>query len=125
MENYRELDLSLCARVTNWSVASLCSGPCGRSLQHLDLMQTQVNEQGIQCVLLRCPSLLSLKWRNTINVLGQIYRDRNRLQDGVPINLPLHQLMSDSSYRLYNLQGAAQLCRQAVQVFILFSLKLT
>lgn len=92
--------------------------PGGMQLQHLDVMQTQVDERGIRTVLQRCPGLRSLKWRNTINVLGQIYRDlsgNNRSLMASP-GFSLHQLISDSSYRLYSLLGAAQLCRQAVQV---------
>lgn len=89
--------------------------PGGMQLEHLDVMQTQVDERGIRSVVQRCPGLRSLKWRNTINVLGKIYRDLsgNRMK---PPSFQLHQLISDSSYRLYSLQGAAQLCRQAVQV---------
>ena len=95
----------------------MCQEPGGRQLQHLDVMQTQVDERGIQSLLQRCPGLRSLKWRNTINVLGQIHRD---LYGNRPLMAPpsfsLFQLISDSSYRLYSLQGAAQLCRHAVQV---------
>jgi hypothetical protein len=92
----------------------------GIKLQLLDVMQTQVDERGIRSVVERCTGLSSLKWRNTINALGQIYRD---LASGTstshittPPSYSLHQLISDSSYRLYSLQGAVQLCRQAVQV---------
>ncbi|XP_046633637.1 uncharacterized protein LOC124313017 isoform X2 [Daphnia pulicaria] len=122
-QNLRELDLSLCERVTNWSVSNLCQeSAVGIKLQLLDVMQTQVDERGIRSVVERCTGLSSLKWRNTINALGQIYRD---LASGTstshittPPSYSLHQLISDSSYRLYSLQGAVQLCRQAVQVII-------
>ncbi|XP_046460689.1 uncharacterized protein LOC124207333 isoform X1 [Daphnia pulex] len=122
-QNLRELDLSLCERVTNWSVSNLCQeSAVGIKLQLLDVMQTQVDERGIRSVVQRCTGLSSLKWRNTINALGQIYRD---LASGTstshittPPSYSLHQLISDSSYRLYSLQGAVQLCRQAVQVII-------
>ena len=81
-------------------------------------MQTQVDERGIRSVVQRCTGLSSLKWRNTINALGQIYRDlaSGSTSYAAPPSYSLHQLISDSSYRLYSLQGAVQLCRQAVQV---------
>lgn len=111
------MDLSLCERVTNWSVSNLWQEPGGMFLQHLDVMQTQVDERGIRSIVQRSPGLRSLKWRNTINVLGQIYRDLSGNRSLIePPSFSLHQLISDSSYRLYSLHGAAQLCRQAVQV---------
>lgn len=80
-------------------------------------MQTQVDERGIRSVVQRCTGLNSLKWRNTINALGQIYRDLSSSMSRATLpSYSLHQLISDSSYRLYNLQGAVQLCRQAVKV---------
>lgn len=118
--NLRELDLSLCERVTNWSISYLCEeAEEGLKLQHLDLMQTQVDERGIRSALQRCPGLRSLKWRNTINVLGQIYRDLSGNRSlTTPPSFSLHQLISDHSYRLCSLPGAVQLCRHAVQVII-------
>ncbi|XP_057372244.1 F-box/LRR-repeat protein 20-like isoform X2 [Daphnia carinata] len=118
--NLRELDLSLCERVTNWSISCLNEeAEVGLKLQHLDLMQTQVDERGIRSVLQGCPGLRSLKWRNTINVLGQIYRDLSGNRSlTTPPSFSLHQLISDYSYRLSCLPGAVQLCRHAVQVII-------
>ena len=83
-------------------------------MRHLDLMQTRVDEQGVRQVLEECPCLLSLKWRNTINVLGQIYRTAA----DPDVCLQLQQLFTDASYRLYSLPGAVRLCRNAVQVII-------
>ena len=105
------MDLSLCQRVTN--LTGLYRGRGDSMLQHLDLMQTCVDEQQVRQVLEGCPSLVSLKWRNTINVLGQIYRTAN-----TDVYLQLQQLFADASYRLYSLPGAVRLCRSAVQVMI-------
>ena len=107
-----QLDLSLCQRVTNWSVSQLCQDTIQGGLEHLDVMQTQVDERGIRSVIQRCsPALKSLRWRNTVNVFAQIHRD-----EAINCCPAIQQLISDSSYRLYSLHGAAKLCRNAVQV---------
>jgi len=78
-------------------------------------MQTRVDEQGVREVLEGCPALISLKWRNTINVLSQIYRTANPKTD---VRFRLQQLFADASYRLYSLPGAVCLCRDVVKVII-------
>jgi hypothetical protein len=69
----------------------------------------------VRLVLEGCPALVSLKWRNTINVLGQIYRTASPNTD---VSFQLQQLFADASYRLYSLPGAVHVCQNVVQVII-------